>query len=149
MRAKAYEESKHSLSYAVHEVCNGLLFFATNKLSRDLIPNPTDSCSKGVPVNISDKDIGAFGICKWKVNNTFICTNALDHIVTLDLDDTQFPESAASTFVASESCVSNCSVCSLMAEVCQIPAPNSLNYWYGSYPTVSFFVNLLLGLRID
>ena len=79
-----------------------------------------------------------------------MCTNALNHIVTLDLNDTQFPEVAASTYVASEqTCQSNCSLCNLVSEACQTTAPNTLNYWYGGYTTVSFFFNSILGLLIE
>jgi hypothetical protein len=125
-------------------VTNGLLFFGENRLNRI----PISTCLTAVTVYFTDKDIGAFGICKWKVNNRYICTNAHNQIVTLDLNDGLYPEVAASTYVASKSCLPNCSECSVMAEVCQTTAPNTLNYWYGSYSTVSFFVNLLLGLPI-
>ena len=83
------------------------------------------------------------------MDHTYLCTNAPNHIVTLDLNDTVYPEVAASTYVASETCQSNCSVCNLLSEVCQTMTPNKLNHWYGSYASVPFFFNLLEGLPIE
>ena len=148
MRPNAFEMSDASISYTPQRVKRGLLFFGKNRLSRD--PIQTSNCMNRLPVYLSDKDIGAFGICKRRVNHTYVCTNAPNNFVTLNLDDTQFPEVAASTYVASvQTCDSNCSVCNLTAEVCQTTAPNTLNYWYGGYTTVSFFFNSILGLLIE
>jgi hypothetical protein len=148
MRPNAFENTDASISYKVMEVTNGLLFFGNNRLSR--APLQWSPCLRAAPVYLTDKDIGAFGICKLEVGKTYICTNAPNHIVTIDLNYTQFPNLAASTYLASEnSCGSNCSDCNLISEVCQTTAPNTLNYWYGSYATVSIFFNLLLGLPIE
>ena len=145
MRAGPFENSDNSISYVVQPIGNGLLFFGNNRLGRDTIP--TDPCL--FTPFLQDKDIGAFGICKWKVNNTYICTNALDNIVTVDLNDTVYPEPTGSTYVASRNCHTNCSVCNMVAEVCQTPAANTYNYGYWQYASVSFFLNLLLDLPIE
>jgi hypothetical protein len=108
MRATGFENSFGSISYVPQPVINGLLFFGENRLSRI----PISSCLTAVPVYLTDKDIGAFGICKWKVNNRYICTNAHNQIVTLDLNDGVYLEVAASTYVASKTCLPNCSECS-------------------------------------
>jgi hypothetical protein len=135
MRAKPFENSDDSISYVVQPIGDGVLFFGNNRLGRDTIP--TDPCL--FTPFLQDKDIGAFGICKWKVNSTYICTNAPNHIVTVDLNDTVYPEATASTYKASKSCHKNCSVCNMVAEVCQTPAPNTYNYGYWNYDSVFFY----------
>ena len=136
MRSTEFQNSEDSISYAVQPVGNGLLFFANNRLVRQ--PISTDICLTGV--HLDDKDIGAFGICKWKVNSTYTCTNALNNIVTLDLNDTVYPAVAASTYESSTICPNNCAVCDILSEVCQTPAANKFNYGYWHYTSVYLFL---------
>jgi hypothetical protein len=124
IRTNEFENYGSSISYAEHKVTNGLLFFGNNKLIREEID--MDPCLTGV--ELYDKDIGSFGVCKYGVNNTYICTNAPNNIVTLDLNDGVFPGVASSTYVTTKICYNNCAVCDVLSKVCQTPAANTYNY---------------------
>ena len=132
MRAEAFKNSDSSISYATQPVANALLFFGDNRLSR--APILSDPCI--VAVHQDDKDIGSFGICKLKSNNTYICTNAPGNFVTVDLDGASYPEVASSTFASSTICHSNCLLCNIMSEVCLTPAANTYNYGNHIYNSV-------------
>jgi hypothetical protein len=124
MRAAGFKGSDGSISYAFQPAGNAILFFAENRVSRS--PIPTGNCLN--VGQLRDIDIGAFGICKWKVDNTYVCTNAPNHIVTLDLNDTALPQTLATTPNASAICNNQCAACDMVSEVCQPPSASTFSY---------------------
>ena len=126
MRATAFVGSKYSMSYAYRNLSDGLVFFSKNMVTRNPISN--DPCL--FPFQLIDKDVAAFGICKWQLSYQYICTNAPNHIVTVDLTQGANPPAASETYVASGHCTHNCSACNIMAPSCanNEAAPNTERY---------------------